>query len=400
MPPAKDWLSDLVDAAASRLMVARNNSHRNEESWRKALNLLKSSQKPIKWGKENGNEVLKGLPAGISDSIKQVLINVARGDEPIIRPETIGADISTDNVTESRTYSNIKYRDCQYALLAALYTNYEGVQRRMMDTNHLKSSAQKFTDNDFHESYMRTGKVGAWKVKDTLKEKSLILENKNINGKSYCLSLNGARLCYALFTAPTGKFKEVRPEVKPKSGRVDQDGNYFSLSPPEEREFDFDKSFMQPFSPQYKYGSIYAGSMPPFPHSEPCRRNSSLSVAQSSDSKNAESSELVRMKRLIALDPMLSERKSNEKDFRRAEPIRVRGHIKHGNYYSWASLRSFTHRFLVVLEFEIERDAAPFVSKSNLTHMRGDMGMSDNPAVLRAIELVKERGNIVYAFPF
>jgi hypothetical protein len=41
-----------------------------------------------------------------------------------------------------------------------------------MDTNYLKHSANKHAVDgniDFNENFLRTGKTGAWKAKDTLK---------------------------------------------------------------------------------------------------------------------------------------------------------------------------------------------------------------------------------------
>lgn len=312
MPPAKDWHQDLVIAAASRLLIAKNNSHRSEQPWRNAFNALKLHQKPIKWGKEHGMDCLKGLPKEISESIKQILIQVARGDLPIQPLETVGADLS-DNVADSRSYHDIRYRDCRYGLLAALYRNYQGVQRGMIDTNHLKHSAQKNSDEDFFVNFIRTGRHGAWKAKDKMVSHHLVIENKTRNGKTYCLSLDGAKLCYALFTSNTGKFHPNQgpyPEIKPKVGHVDSNGNYFMAAVSSSTSSSRDVFSSDDFhSPHRGYGLSSSTSMPRATLSGASPKKSPLPGSSSLyEAKFPESAENIRRKRLLALDPT-SERK-------------------------------------------------------------------------------------------
>ena len=93
MPPKKNWHADLTLAAQSRLSVARDRRQQSETAWRFTVTKLQESSKEIKFGKQHGVEVLKGLPDKIQESIKQLLIRIAREEEPILLPETVGADL-------------------------------------------------------------------------------------------------------------------------------------------------------------------------------------------------------------------------------------------------------------------------------------------------------------------
>jgi hypothetical protein len=196
----------------------------------------------------------------------------------------------------------------------------------MIDTNHLKHSAQKNSTEDFFANFMRTGKHGAWKAKDKMVSDHLVIENKTHKGKSYCLSLDGAKLCYALFTSSTGKFHPNQgpfSEIKPKDGHVDSDGNYFtaavssssSSSTSSSRDVFSSNDF---HSPHRSYGLSSSTSIPHPALSGVSQKKSPLplplplplpgSTSSSYEAKFPESAETIRWKRLLVLDPT-SERK-------------------------------------------------------------------------------------------
>lgn len=236
--PQKDWHADLISAAEARLFLANRNHQRDEKAWRTAVAHLRESRatiRTLKSGPRKGEII--GLPKKLSVGVVQVFIRIVNGDEPVIPELLDGVTNLTIRPEESKNFRNIQYRDCKYALLAALYRNYEGPMVNMIGTAHLKSSAQKHTDENFEEQYIRTGRLGAWKVKDTLKQEGYVAEVKEgaIGPKSYSLSREGAKLCHALFSK---RFCPPQyPDIKPKAGICDADGNFHDTDSLSRRPF-------------------------------------------------------------------------------------------------------------------------------------------------------------------
>ena len=105
----------------------------------------------------------------------QILIKIVMEEEPVLRPEHEGrldADITDEPVVRNR-----QYRDSAYAILAALYVEYQGPGQNPQPTQVLKNRAKRYTDLDIEGNFM-AGTHGAWEANKQLKHKGLITMEK------------------------------------------------------------------------------------------------------------------------------------------------------------------------------------------------------------------------------
>ena len=231
---AKNWLPELILAAQCRYTLAVKNNYRNQEAWGDAVRLLQQSQKPIYIQRSVQNAgTVKGIPTKIDNQeISQVLQNVVYEREPILKDGVViapgqnltgpGGGSPQDILEAGRAVRTMKYRDSTYALLAALYENYQGPGRHSdMGTKTFQQSAAKYTDLDIVGNW-RMGPPGAWKAKDKLVKKGWCDERReNGNNKFYHLTQLGARVAAHIFT------KFCPPdynEVKNAYGTITADG--------------------------------------------------------------------------------------------------------------------------------------------------------------------------------
>ena len=122
---AVDWYDDLLRATISRRSIALHCNRRDQNQWEEAVKLLEKSQKSIYLQLSGQNKgVIVGIPEKISNVIQQTLIKIVEGTEPVI-PE--GHDPHQEaKLEDDKFLRKMVYRSCNYALLAALYKNYQG----------------------------------------------------------------------------------------------------------------------------------------------------------------------------------------------------------------------------------------------------------------------------------
>lgn len=225
-----DWHDRLIIAAQARHTSAVRNNNRNQNAWRDAVSALERSRVKIyvpKSGQHAG--MVLGIPAGISQTIGQTLTKIVLGQEPVLLPEhegRIAHDITDEPVVRKRNY-----RDSAYAILAALWLEYQGPGQNPQPTVAVQKRAARFTDHDMTYDY-RTRKQGAWKAKDDLKRKHLINEERGGGGpfggmKYYTLTLVGAKACYHMFNEIFHPSKGPYALVEPRHGTVTADGSFY-----------------------------------------------------------------------------------------------------------------------------------------------------------------------------
>lgn len=221
-----DWHDRLIIAAQARHTSAVRNNNRNQNAWKDAVTRLEKSRVKIyipKSGQNAGNVV--GIPAGINPTIVQTLTKIALGEEEVLLPQHEGR--VAHNVTDESVIRKRSYRDSAYAILAALWLEYQGPGQNPQPTAAVQHRAQRFTDHEMTYDY-RTRKQGAWKAKDDLKRKNLINEENN-GMKYYSLTLIGAKACYHMFNEMFHPSKGPYELVQPRHGTVDKDGNFYGL---------------------------------------------------------------------------------------------------------------------------------------------------------------------------
>lgn len=232
MPPranVDDWHDRLIQAAHVRHTSAVRNNNRNQTAWKKAIDLLERSKRMIyipRTGQKAG--MVTGIPTGIDGVILQILTRIVQGEEDIILPEHEGRN--AHNVIEEKIVKNRQYRDSAYAILAALYLEYQGPGVNPQATGAVQRRAQRYTDNEIVYDY-RARRQGAWKAKDSLRQNSLINEERTggglyNNSKGYSLTLSGAKACYHIFNRMYHPSKGNYELVEPRHGTVDPDGGF------------------------------------------------------------------------------------------------------------------------------------------------------------------------------
>ena len=223
----EDWHEQLIEAAQARYRYAVRMNHRNQNCWRDAVNLLEGSRKRIclqKGGQNAG--VVVGLPPKLAPTVVQVLTRIVKGEEEVVLREhrdCTETDISEDSVVRRR-----RYRDSAYAILAALWLEYEGPEENPQPTIVVQRRAQKHTDNPMEYDW-RSRAHGAWKAKDDLVKKKMVKEFVGIGngGKSYALTRLGARVCFYIFTEMFHpKIFDQYALIEPRNGFADRDGNF------------------------------------------------------------------------------------------------------------------------------------------------------------------------------
>jgi hypothetical protein len=222
-----DWHDRLITAAQARHTSAVRNNNRNQNAWKDAVSKLERSRVKIYVPKTGQNAgLVLGIPASINPAIVQTLTKIVLGEEPILLPEhegRIGHDITDESVVRKRNY-----RDSVYAILAALWLEYQGPGQNPQPTPAVQKRAGRFTDHDMTYDY-RTRKQGAWKAKDDLKRKHLINEERGgfQAMKFYSLTLSGAKACYHLFNEVFHPSKGPYDLVEPRHGTVNKDGSFY-----------------------------------------------------------------------------------------------------------------------------------------------------------------------------
>eukprot|EP00960_Hanusia_phi_P031464 749300-Hanusia_phi.AAC.12 len=223
----EDWHEQLIEAAQARYRYAVRMNHRNQNCWRDAVHLLEGSRKRIclqKGGQNAG--VVVGLPAKLAPTVVQVLTRIVKGDEEVVLREH--RDCAETGISEDSVVRRRRYRDSAYAILAALWLEYEGPEENPQPTIVVQRRAQKFTDNPMEYDW-RSRAHGAWKAKDDLVKKKMVREFVGMGngGKSYSLTSLGARACFYIFNEMFHpKVFDQYALVEPRNGFVDRNGNF------------------------------------------------------------------------------------------------------------------------------------------------------------------------------
>ena len=232
----KDWHEDLILAAQCRYNEALTKNYQNQDRWGEAVRYLQESRNPIyiqPSGQFAGS--VKGLPSKITcNLIVQVLSAVVRGAEPVLSNGVAvvpgqsltgpGGGPTQDQLLRDKLVRTMQYRSSSYALLAALYENYQGLGGESdMDTSLFKQLAAKYSDIPVDGNYRIPGDKGTWAAKEKLKKKFWCDERKgHRNMKFYRITQLGARVAFHIFET-----KFIPPDyikVKNDHGTVTEDG--------------------------------------------------------------------------------------------------------------------------------------------------------------------------------
>jgi hypothetical protein len=158
-----DWHARLLQAAEARHAQFVRKGNRNlAKVWKDAVTLLGRNRKVIKVLKSGPNKgLVTGLPAKLAPNVVQVLTRIVEGDEEVLLPEHEGR--SHIDISEEYIVTNRGYRDSIYAILAALYVEYQGPGVNPQPTAVVQRRAQRFTDAEMAYDY-RVRQHGAWYV--------------------------------------------------------------------------------------------------------------------------------------------------------------------------------------------------------------------------------------------
>ena len=226
----KDWHDDFVQACHSRHQDAVQRNARDAEKWRSAGEKLQRSARAIYFLKSGSNKgQLTGIPNTIDHTIILKLNSIARGEEPVLLPNhaVVAAALPADILEVDKTVRNMKYRGCNYAVLAALWENYAGAGGVGIDKTTMENACRRHTDLPIVAYDYRTKVRGVMMARTTLKNKGWMEISKQYNGTHfYILNQQGCRVGFIVFTK-----KFPPPEynaVVNKNGTITADGHFYA----------------------------------------------------------------------------------------------------------------------------------------------------------------------------
>lgn len=230
MTERNDLQEMLIEAAMARRDEAVLKGFATQYKWIMAVDALKAHRGRI-YVATSGPKIgtVVGLPdiKVIGEQVHQRLLNVVRGVEPKLMPHHIGQPNNLDTRHGPVVTKRI-YRDCAFAILAALWLQYQGPGQNGQTEDAVRAVAKDHCHD--RQSMVKGPNNFGWNSKKTLVNHGLIHQWTLPGSRKqyYSLTVEGAKTAHQLFNVKFHPSRNAEYKlIQPLHGTVTEDGVFY-----------------------------------------------------------------------------------------------------------------------------------------------------------------------------